>query len=231
MQVGDRIECMVLRRVNRFVVEVSIGGSRLRAHINNTGRLERILEPGTRGLCRPLKRGTRTRYRLWALGYRGSYAVIDTRLQEDSLAEAISRGLIPWARHCVVSERWPKLGSSRLDLAVKCGDSVVYIETKSAVMPGPRGSAMYPDCPTPRGRRHIEELIEYVERGGKAVLVFIAALPGASMFMVNRSADPALADLVARAIYVGVDVRAIGIEYDISSGYIVLYDPDLPVVV
>ena len=42
-KVEEAVECKVLRRLNRFVVEVIADGKRLRAHINNTGRLSEFL--------------------------------------------------------------------------------------------------------------------------------------------------------------------------------------------
>ncbi len=90
------VECRILRRVNRFVVEVEAGGEQVLAHNTNTGRLLDVLVPGRLGLCRPLEKPGKTRYRLFAVEYAGGFAVIDTRLQEEAFARAVELGLIPW---------------------------------------------------------------------------------------------------------------------------------------
>lgn len=223
-------KCRMVRRLNRFVVEVEVEGSRERAHNTNTGRLVDVLVPGRSGFCTPLKRPGKTRFRLIAVEYGSGYAVIDTRLQEEAFAAAVDRGLLPWAAGCRVASRRPRLGSSFLDFLLECSDTRVYVETKSAVLMGPRGLAMYPDCPTERGRRHIRELIMHAESGVRVALVFIAALPGARGFMPNREGDPEIPALVRRAIETGVMVKALGFDFDAERRGIRLYAPSLPVV-
>ncbi|MCX8125784.1 MAG: hypothetical protein N3E40_01380, partial [Dehalococcoidia bacterium] len=46
MPVPGIIGCQIVRRTNRFVVEVELGGRIWPAHINNTGRLDGLLEAG-----------------------------------------------------------------------------------------------------------------------------------------------------------------------------------------
>ncbi|WP_228546784.1 DNA/RNA nuclease SfsA [Hyperthermus butylicus] len=223
------VECRILRRVNRFVVEVEAEGEHILAHNTNTGRLLDVLVPGRLGLCRPLERPGRTRYRLFAVEYAGGFAVIDTRLQEEAFARAVELGLIPWLRSCRVASWRPRLGSSVLDLLLDCRDGRVYVETKSAVLMGPNATAMYPDCPTPRGRRHIRELIEHASRGYRVALVFIAALPGARRFKPNPEGDPEIPGLIARATRAGVLVKAVGMDFDPEQHGVRLYNTDLPV--
>ncbi|OWJ54749.1 DNA/RNA nuclease SfsA [Pyrodictium delaneyi] len=223
-------ECLIVRRLNRFVIEVEINGSREMAHNTNTGRLTDVLVPKRTGLCIPLKRPRRTRFRLFAVEYRGGYAIIDTRLQEDAFAAAVDRGLLPWATSCHVASRRPQLGSSVLDFLLDCNGSEIYVETKSAVLMGPGDLAMYPDCPTERGRRHIREIIAHAKRGVKIALVFIAALPGARGFTPNPEGDPEIPGLVRRAVEAGVIVKALGLDFDAGRRGVRLYAPSLPVV-
>ncbi len=218
--------CRVLRRLNRFVVEVEApGGRRLRVHINNTGRLRDALSPGVEGLCRPTRRG-KLGLRLFAVRYGPGYAVIDTGLQEEAFAAAMDRDAIPFLRGCRVAVRRPRLGTSVLDFLLECPHGPLYVETKSAVLLSPDGYAMYPDCPTERGRRHIRELMALGRRGA---VVFIAAVPGARGFKPNREADPVLAELLREAARRGVVVEAVGMDYELRRGFIRLYAPRLPV--
>jgi sugar fermentation stimulation protein A len=108
------------------------------------------------------------------------------------------------------------------------GDEEVYLEVKSAVLRD-GWHAMYPDCPTVRGRRHIRGLTEYAHRGGKAFVVFIAALPRVSAFRPNRHADPELYELLVDARRAGVGVKALNIIYKPGESAVYLVNPDLPV--
>ncbi len=223
--------CRVIRRLNRFVVLVDTDEGPMRVHINNTGRLLDVLVPGREACCRRLRKPGKLSMRLFAARYgagRGC-ALLDTGLQEEAFAAAVERGLLPGFRGCRVARRRPRLGSSFLDFLLDCGGEAVYVETKSAVLLGPGAVAMYPDCPSERGRRHIRELIEEAGRGKRVALVFIAAFPGAKGFKPNREADPEIARLVAEARERGVQVEAIGLLYDDQSGSVALYAPRLPV--
>jgi sugar fermentation stimulation protein A len=226
--VESPLECTVLRRLNRFVVEVLVAGTPQHASINNTGRLEHFLRPGTRGFCTHNSRQLKTAYRLFAIRDGAMAAVIDTRLQMRAFEEALRLGLIPWLQDYVLAKRNASLGTSVIDYLLVNRGRQLYLETKSAVLRS--GScAMYPDCPSARGRRHIRELIEHAQKAGAAAVLFIAALPAVEAFKPNRDADPELADLLLVAGNAGVVLRAIGLLYNPADSNIYLYRPDLPV--
>ncbi|ABL79213.1 DNA/RNA nuclease SfsA [Thermofilum pendens] len=221
-------ECRVIRRENRFVVLVEVEGRAYRAHINNTGRLLEFLVPGRRAFCLRRER-SKTAYRLFAVEDAGSAALIDTALQMNALESLFEQGIEPWSG-CSVKARAPRLGSSRLDYLLVCNGEEVFVEVKSAVL-REDSYAMYPDCPTLRGRRQISELIRLAEGGGKAMIIFVAALPGVKAFKPYGEGDPEVAVLLGEAKKKGVVLRAVALHYDPSQSEIVLDDPDLPVVV
>ncbi|MEM1632317.1 MAG: DNA/RNA nuclease SfsA, partial [Thermofilum sp.] len=101
---------------------------------------------------------------------------------------------------------------------------------KSAVLrEGPY--AMYPDCPTLRGRRHIRELTELARSGWRALIVFIAAAPGVSAFKPYERGDPEVARLLRQAKESGVLLRAVSMHYDPALSAVVLDNPSLQVLV
>lgn len=196
-----------------------------RAHITNTGRLQELLTPGRPCLVIPIE-GRKLKYRLIALEHKGGYALIDTLTQMKALEEAIARGLLPWLHGCRVARRSPRLGSSTLDYELDCPQGRRLVEVKSAVLEGPNGESMYPDCPTDRGVRHVAELTSLVQRGEKPLIIMIAGFPGAKCFKPYREGDPRLYARLAEALRRGVEVRAIGI-YMKPTGEAILYNPDL----
>lgn len=227
--VEGAIECAVVRRINRFVVLARTPWGEERVHINNTGRLEDVLVEGRRAYCRPLARPRKLRMRLFSVWYHGGFSVIDTGLQEEAFAAAVNKGLLPWLPGCRVGRRSPRVNGKTLDYELECPSGNMLVETKSAVL-ARDGIALYPDCPTLRGREHIALLISLARRGQRALLLFIAAFPGAKAFMPNPLGDPAIPGLVREAARSGVLVKSIGIEYRPDRGGIILYSPDLPVI-
>ncbi len=222
------VECTVLRRLNRFVVEIAVAGIPEHACINNTGRLEQFLHPARKGFCTRNRRLLKTAYRLFAISDGEMAAVIDTQLQMKAFERALALGLLPWLKGYAVLKRNPRLGSSAIDYLLASQKGQLYLEVKSAVLREGH-CAMYPDCPSARGQRHIKELTKHKAKGGAATILFIAALPDTKAFKPNRGADPRLADLLLIARDTGVELRAIGLAYRPQDSHIYLHNHDLPV--
>ena len=228
LRLENPIACRIVQRINRFVVEVQIGVCRYRAWINNTGRLLEFLEPGRAAFCLQRESPGKTTHRLFAIRDGALAALIDTQLQMRAFESCLTHDLLPWLPGCKRFRRNARLGVSLIDYWMHCATGQVYLEVKSAALRlGPYAS--YPDCPSLRGRKHVQELLDHAARGGKAYIVFIAALPGAAGFMPNPSADPSLSALLAAASRSGVDIRSIGLYYHPHHCSIDLFDPDLPV--
>ncbi|MCE4620566.1 MAG: DNA/RNA nuclease SfsA [Desulfurococcales archaeon] len=218
-------DCVFLERLNRFVAKILVEGRVDLAHITNTGRLEELLVRGRRCKIAEIN-GKRLRYRLVALEDKGGYAVIDTRTQSRAFEEAVERGLLCFFHDCRIAGREPRVGEGRLDYVLECNSGRVLVETKSAVLRGPSGEAMYPDCPTKRGVRHVRELVRLMGSGVRVAIVFIAAFPGARCFKPFREGDPQLYEVLTNALSMGLEVRALGIYMD-DSGDIYLEKPCL----
>ena len=227
--VEGALRCVIGKRLNRFVVEVIVEGAHSRAYLNNTGRLLDLLVEGRQGFC-VAKRSEKTSYRLFAVEDQGVGAVIDTHLQMKAFEAWLDAGLIPWLKGWRVSRRNVKLGSSVIDyLLRKESGEHAYVEVKSAVLRGGE-YAMYPDCPSLRGRRHVKELTCCAASGVRSIIIFMAALPGVAAFKPNISVDLDFYSLLLGAKRAGVEVKAIASYYDPSASLMRLYDPDLEVI-
>lgn len=228
LAVPDFRKGRILERINRFVVLVEENRLERRAHINNTGRLEEFLVHGREAYLIPAKAGGKTDLRLFAVKDRGLAALFDTRLQMQSFEKALAGSLLSWAAGCRMIRRNPKLGDSLMDYILDCADGEVYLEVKSAVLRQGK-YATYPDCPTLRGQRHIRELTGYARSGGQAAILFVGALPAVTGFKPFRSGDPEIPPLLLKARREGVDIRAIGLHFNPKTGFIEMYNGDLPV--
>ncbi len=228
MRVKAPQECRIIERLNRFVVVIEVNGIAHRAHLTNTGRLAEFMIPGREAFCFRTHHGGATDYRLFAIEECGLGAVIDTWLQMDAFEAAVKRQLIPWLKECQLRGKNAPLGASRIDYLLACPRGAWYLEVKSAVLrDGPY--ALYPDCPSERGRKHIRALTAHVRAGGRGTLVFMAALPGVRAFKPNSAADQKLYELLREAYATDVEVRALGLYYHPEDGWVYLYADDLKV--
>jgi len=228
LRIFDAEECVILERINRFTVKIILGDKVQNAYINNTGRLLGYIAEGQRGFCIRHERRMKTDCRLVAVRDKKSAALIDIQLQMKALEKIIAQNLVPWIRGCRILKRNAKLGSSLIDYLLECNGKRVYLEVKSAVLRC-GGYAMYPDCPSMRGRRHIMELTRHVKNGGRGSILFIAALPGVKAFKPNSSVDPEVRRLLIEAKEAGVNIWAFELYYNPEDSWIYLSKPDLPV--
>lgn len=220
------VECEFIERLNRFVALVRINGEVKKALITNTGRLEEFMVKGRKAFCIP-KQGGKTEFILIGFDEGGKGAIIDTRTQAKAFEKAVEMGLITWLKNCRIKRKEVKTGSSRLDYLLECNGEEIWVEMKSAVLR--EGEyAMYPDCPSIRGQKHIKELITLKEQGKKAMILFIGALPNVKKFKPYEKGDPEIAKLLRLAKKKGVEIRAIGISL-LSSGEVVLENENLEV--
>lgn len=218
--------CRIIQRLNRFVVKVEIKKQIHLAHINNTGRLQEFLVHGKKAYCFKTNTGGTTDFRLFAVKETGLGALIDTQLQMKAFEKMVDAEALPWLKGFRIHKRNPRLGRSLLDYLLKDGGTEIYLEVKSAVLRD-GDFATYPDCPTTRGQRHVRELTRYAQGGGKAVIVFMAALPQVTAFRPYLPGDPILHELLRKAKAEGVNIRAIGLHFNPEDSAIHLFNPDL----
>jgi sugar fermentation stimulation protein A len=226
LQVDHPIECTIVQRLNRFVVEALIDGQRHRAWINNTGRLTEFMVQGRRAFCLRRNAPGRTTHRLFAVREGIFGALIDTHFQMKAFETCLRKGLLPWVEEADGFRRNARLGQSLVDYWLP--ESKLFLEVKSAVLRN-GAFAMYPDCPSARGRKHIRELTGHAMAGGRACILFVAALPDVKAFRPNAEADAELSSLLFDARSAGVDLHSIAVVYAPGEDAVLLSNADLPV--
>ncbi|MGI6169202.1 MAG: DNA/RNA nuclease SfsA, partial [Christensenellales bacterium] len=98
----------------------------------------------------------------------------------------------------------------RLDFMLYCGkDIVAYIEVKGVTLVED-GIGLFPDAPTVRGRRHVDELAQLAREGARAAVLFVVQREDGRKVAPNWRTDPAFAEALARACAEGVEARAYG---------------------
>ena len=202
-----------LERPNRFSLWVKVNGRRELVHLSNPGRLLGVLSPGRRILLRPAA-GTHRKTRYTAVGadLEGMLVSLDSTLPNRFLPHALASGLIPPLAGWTVAQREPPLGAGRADFLLRRGEERLWLEVKSVTwIKG--GVALFPDAPTARGRRHLEELARIAASDGRAALAFVVQRPDAHAFGPGPI-DPGFAAAFREALTVGVESFALVCSFD-----------------
>jgi len=228
---GSLEYCSIIKRINRlnrFTVLTKIREKEEKVWLTNTGRLNEIVFENNIGLCLKIEKPKKLRYVLVGTKVTDDeFCLIDTKLQMECFEIAHQKNLIGWLKDFKLIKRNIRVNNSLIDYLFKKNDDELYLEVKSAVF-FDGYYAMYPDCPSLRGRRHVEELISLNEKGKRTMLVFITAHPLAKAFKPNYNTDPVLARLIKQAYTKGVEVHSIKMSLK-RNGDVILKDIDLPV--
>ena len=178
-------------------------------HVANSGRLEELLRPSNLMLLAPAPAVSqrKTAYHLVLVEADGVLVSADARLPNALFQEAVEAGrLSGFEGYDRISGEVP-FGGSRLDFRMSGPDGTMFVEVKSVTLVE-GGVGLFPDAPTLRGRRHVDELAEAVRQGHRAAVVFVIQRPDASSMSPNRAADPDFCRALDRAVSLGVEVRA-----------------------
>lgn len=204
------VEGVLVRRYQRFLADVALpGGEVFTVHCANSGSMRTCAEPG-----RPVRisdSGSSTRRLRWNLEQirmGRSWVGLNTAVPNRAIEAAIARGGIPALRgypsmrHEVV---YGREGRSRIDLLLEDGERRCWVEIKNTSY-RVGNEVRFPDSPTERGRKHLEELSDRARAGDRAVLVFFVNRPDVDVFRPAHEIDPAYGSGLARAVAAGVEV-------------------------
>jgi sugar fermentation stimulation protein A len=212
---GPLIEGRFVRRDNRFRVQVQLEQQIVAAHLPNSGRLGELLVAGRTVWLAPAdiarNPNRRTAYDLTLVEYQGRLVSVDARLPGHLIAAALQRRQLDSFGHYTKFQREVRLGHSRIDfqLTGSVEPETCWLEVKSVTLVDPEtNTALFPDAPTVRGQRHLNELIQAVEAGDRASVVFVIQRDDARRFTPYDQADPAFGETLRRAAQGGVAVHA-----------------------
>ena len=198
-----------MKRANRFIADVRLtDGTVLRAYVPTTGRLTGALRSGCRVWLEPADGPARkTPFTLVLTELEnGGLCSVNAGLANGLFEEAVRTGSLD-AFRCDLIKREVTWGKSRLDFRLRQGENVCWVEVKSVTY-AENGVGMFPDAPTARGRKHLEELVRLAGAGDSASVVFVAQRPDAACFRPFDAIDPAFAADLRKAQAQGVGVHA-----------------------
>ena len=193
-----------MRRINRFVAEVLIDGNPEQVHVKNTGRLQELLLPNAKVTLQRADNPDRsTAYDLISV-YKPRLKWVNI----DSLApnELMKQQLMS-LNYDVVRPEYT-FGDSRFDFYMEREGEKYLTEVKGCTLAADlkRGIGLFPDAPTERGVKHLEELAAAAKEGYHCQIVFVIQMNGIHMVFPNDDTQPEFGQALVRAAKAGVQV-------------------------
>ncbi len=220
-------EAVFLKRRNRFIAEVEIDGRIEAAHVANTGRMAELLLPGVPALVRRAENQNRkTAWDLLAVKKDGRWVCLQARWANDFFAAWLAEKRIAGFENATTIRKEYKIGGSRFDFMIECEGEKWLIEVKSVNFVT-AGHALFPDAPTERGRRHVEELLSLRSEGYKVGVVFVTMGQDVVDVSFNEKNDPAFAAAMRRALDEKIYVHAFSARIEPPQ---VLFNGERPII-
>jgi len=207
MKYSKVTEGTFISRPNRFIAYADINGRTEVCHVKNTGRCKELLIPGVKVILEESSNPSRkTKYDLIAV-YKGDILInIDSQAPNKVFHEWIkSSGFFGNDIRVKPECRYK---NSRFDFYIESGDRRIFAEVKGVTLERD-GVVLFPDAPTERGVKHLNELIDAKENGFEAYVFFIIQMKSCLYFTPNRDTHPEFADTLKLAAEKGVSAVAL----------------------
>lgn len=208
--IGDNMEYkkikegIFINRPNRFIAEVEVDGKTEICHVKNTGRCKELLIPGTKVFLEETDNINRkTKYDLISVFKGNNLINMDSNAPNKVVYEWLKTGKLFGNITFIKAES--KYKNSRFDFYVETDEKKIFIEVKGVTLEE-NGIASFPDAPTMRGIKHLQELVSAKNDGFDAYVIFVVQMKGCSSFTPNRKTHPEFAEQLKIADKHGVKI-------------------------
>ena len=207
MKYNNIVEGRFIERPNRFIAKVEIGKVTETVHVKNTGRCRELLVKGTTVYLEKSNNPERkTGYDLIAVLKNGKTLInMDSQIPNAVTEEWLRKGNL-FSKDAVI-RREVTHNKSRFDFYIEEGGRKIFLEVKGCTLETD-GIARFPDAPTERGVKHINELIDCVNEGFEAYILFVIQMKGIKHFEPNDKTHSAFGDALRNAESKGVNILA-----------------------
>ena len=167
------VEGVFVERPNRFIAKVIVNGQEETVHVKNTGRCRELLPEGAKVfLADEEGKMRKTRYDLVAALKEHRIINMDSQAPNVVVKEALQQGLI--LRVIIRIKPEFTYGDSRFDFFVETEGNPkgAFIEVKGVTLEN-NNIVSFPDAPSERAVKHIEELIKAKKEGYDAYVLSV----------------------------------------------------------
>ena len=204
MKYKNKINGIFIARPNRFIAEVEVDGEKKVCHVKNTGRCRELLIEGVKVILEKTDNPTRkTEYDLIGVYKNNELINIDSQAPNKVFGEWVEKGI--YFKNITLIKPECKYKNSRFDYYIEADGRKIFVEVKGVTLEKD-GVVLFPDAPTERGVKHINELIDAKENGFDAYIFFVVQMKKCKYFTPNIQTDPKFAEALKLAKNKGVNI-------------------------
>ena len=181
-----------IKRYKRFFVDVKLDNQVVTAHCPNTGSMKGLLDEGNDAyLIKNDDPKRKLKYTLQILKARGNLVGVNTHLANKIVHHGLSENLISELKN---SEKIkPEVffnKETRFDFLTEKNKKKTFIEVKNVTLFRDKKTAEFPDTVTSRGTKHLLTLIDAINEGYIAYLIFLVQIQNMENFKIAKDIDP-----------------------------------------
>lgn len=206
MKYENIVKAQFIDRPNRFIAHCKVNGKEEVVHVKNTGRCKELLTPNaTVFLEKSNNENRKTLYDLIGVIKGETLINMDSQSPNKATKEWLEKG--GYLQNPTLVKPETTYGKSRIDFYLENDNEKAFVEVKGVTLEND-GIALFPDAPTTRGTKHINELIKAKKEGYKTAILFVIQMKGCTKFIPNDVTDKDFANILRKAYKEGVDIIA-----------------------
>lgn len=230
-----------IKRYKRFFSDVKLNTSKgeevIVAHCPNTGSMRSLIDIDEPLNCYVSKSNNPKRKLGWTFeflelpekGYSNACVLINTRYPNLIVGEWLETKMaleILGVKSIVSIKAEPRLGEGRSDFFVETNCGNIWIEVKNVTY-GYDGLVSFPDSVSTRASRHLGELQSQIEKGDRAIALFLISREDASYFSLSNGIDTLFDSKLNQAMERGVEVLPLKTKFQKINNEDPTYDLSL----
>lgn len=201
MKYRKTAEGRFIDRPNRFIAHVEIDGREETVHVKNTGRCRELLTAGAPVRLEASDNPKRkTKYDLVSVFKENlGWVNIDSQAPNKVVREWLEK-----QDYDLIKPEYT-YGGSRIDFYMEKGDTKYLMEVKGCTLEID-GIGYFPDAPTQRGVKHLQELTRASGEGYECTAAFVIQMEGVTEVRPNIKTHPQFGQALEEAEAAGVRI-------------------------
>ena len=207
MKFGEKIvEGVFLERSNRYLARIEIAGHETLAHVPDPGRLPGLLLTNRKVMLvhQPSEK-RKTDYTLVLVRHGSIWVSTFPAFANSLVANALMEQSLSFLKGYSNFSSEVKAGNSRFDFRLDFQKNSAYVEVKSVSLVED-SIGRFPDAPTKRGIKHVQELIEFCGKGYRTAVLFVSQRSDTKSITCNDNIDPKFGKCLRLAEKEGVEL-------------------------
>jgi sugar fermentation stimulation protein A len=194
-------------------------GTLVTAHCPNTGTMKSCWQPGAPvELSYSDNPRRKLQWTLERVDMGSGWVGVNTMRTNAVIAEGVENGRIPQLLNYRLLKREVAFQgengqTARFDIQLREGEGPdAFVEVKNVTLLD-QERVRFPDAVTERGRKHLDLLLQVVNRGMRGVVLFAVNRPEGDCFSPAETIDPAYSGRLREVVSAGVEALAVRISH------------------